>query len=142
MDDENLAAYRERHREPVGALEEETGQLKEQERQLRRQTTGPDSLINQPSSDLTISKTMRTGWATGNFWFFSALNTFKGLYSLFIQHIQPRYGTPVEALDDFEQIVASYWTAAAPDTGGVGGDGMSEFAQGKIKERKRGIWRK
>ena len=136
-DDENLAVYRERHGEFVAVLEKEEEQerLKRQERQGGRQITCSDDR-------LTISKTMRTGWTSGNSWLFSALNTFKGLYSLFIQHIQPRYGTPVEALDDFERLVAPYWAAAPGDGGsgngvGVGEGGVLEFVQGKIKERER-----
>jgi hypothetical protein len=32
---------------------------------------------------------MRRGWKTGNFWYFHALKSPKGLYNLFVQHIQP-----------------------------------------------------
>lgn len=36
---------------------------------------------------------MRKGWTVGNFWYFHALESPKGLYNLFLDHIQPRYAS-------------------------------------------------
>lgn len=106
-EDDDLAAYRKRHGEFMAILEEE------------------EQRVDMGSTD--ISSTMRAGWDSGNFWYFSALRSFKGLYNLVIQHIQPRYGAPrVDDWEDFERLVAPYW---AP--------GTSEFVSEKIGERDR-----
>jgi hypothetical protein len=64
------------------------------------------------STGLSLSQVMRTGWEVGNFWWFHALDNPKGLYNIFLQHIQPIF---VE-LDDlglaqFERTIAPYWSA-------------------------------
>lgn len=34
---------------------------------------------------------MKRGWTIGNFWYLHALESPRGLYNLFLDHIQPRY---------------------------------------------------
>lgn len=55
------------------------------------------------------TRIMRRGWTTGNFWYFYALDNPKGLYHIFLQHIQPIF----TKLDDkgiveFERTLAPY----------------------------------
>lgn len=102
---EHLVSYEERHKEFVSALDAE-----EKSR----------------GSDTRYADTMRTGWNTGGFWYFGAIESLSGLYNLFIQHIQPIYGTTaVKDWKEFDRLVAPYW---AP--------GSSEFINGKVKERE------
>lgn len=71
-----------------------------------------------------VEDAMRAG---GKFWYFGAVDCFKGLYGLFLQHIQPRYG---ELLSGdwvaFERLLAPYW---AP--------GGSEFVDERVSEREQ-----
>lgn len=60
------------------------------------------------------TRIMRRGWTTGNFWYFHALDNPKGLYNIFLQHIQPMF----TELDDkgmveFERTLAPYWSVDA-----------------------------
>jgi len=69
---------------------------------------------------------MRRGWTTGNFWYFYALDNPKGLYNIFLQHIQPMF----TELDDkgiveFERTLAPYWSV----------DGLKIIAA-KIKDKE------
>lgn len=52
---------------------------------------------------------MKRGWTIGNFWYFHALESPKGLYNLFLDHIQPRYAPSHRNNSDFMQIVSEYW---------------------------------
>lgn len=56
------------------------------------------------------TRIMRRGWTTGNFWYFHALDSPKGLYNIFLQHIQPMF---IKLDDggraDFERTLAPYW---------------------------------
>lgn len=67
---------------------------------------------------------MRTGWKSGSFWYFHALNSPKGLYNLFIQHIQPIFELKPSA--EFAQVVSAYW---APGARGV--------VASKLEDKKR-----
>lgn len=60
--------------------------------------------------DGTLYRTniMRTGWKIGNFWYFQALDSPKGIYNLFLQHIQPRFAASHNGTV-FDRIVAPYW---------------------------------
>ncbi|ODA83558.1 hypothetical protein RJ55_02072 [Drechmeria coniospora] len=76
--------------------------------------------------DAALAEIMRTGWKTGTFWYFSALDSVNGLYNLFLQHIQPIYGeAAMKDWKDFERVVAPYWTA----------DSL-EFIDQKVRERE------
>lgn len=102
---EHLIAYSERHDEFMTEFEKE-------ERAYDTST---------PFADM-----MRAGWKTGNFWYFNALESFSGLYTLFLQHIQPMYGeTAAKDWKEFERVVAPYW---APSS--------SEFISEKLRERE------
>lgn len=103
--DEYLVAYSERHKEFMSVFEVEEKAL---------------------GSDACYADMMRAGWNTGSFWYFSAIDSFSGLYNLFLQHIQPIYGTTAaREWKEFERSVAPYW---APDS--------LEFISQKVKERE------
>ncbi|KAL4802052.1 hypothetical protein BDV18DRAFT_147438 [Aspergillus unguis] len=53
---------------------------------------------------------MRRGWASGNFWFFQALDSPKGLFNIFRDHVQPKF-SPSQSSNpsDFSRIVSEYW---------------------------------
>lgn len=105
--DDHLDAYRERHSEFMAVFEDEE----------RSMASGGNHLANR----------MRAGWESGGFWYAHALQSFSGLYHLFIQHIRPRYGElDGEDWDAFERLVAPYW---AP--------GLSGFVRQKIGEREQ-----
>ena len=55
---------------------------------------------------------MRIGWKIGNFWYFHALDSHKGTYNIFLQHIQPRFA-PSHNATVFDRTVAPYWAADA-----------------------------
>lgn len=102
---EHLIAYSEQHEEFMSVFEEE---------ERARSSAAPYADI------------MRTGWKTGNFWYFNALESFNGLYNLFLQHIQPIYGeTAMKDWKEFERLVAPYWSP-----------GSSELIRQKVRERE------
>jgi hypothetical protein len=55
---------------------------------------------------------MRRGWKIGNFWYFHALKSPKGLFNLFRQHVQPifepRRDNCKADVADFAEIVSPY----------------------------------
>jgi hypothetical protein len=54
------------------------------------------------------SNIMESGWRIGKFWYFCALNSPKGLFNVFRQHIQ-RIFAPMDMLTaDFERSTSSY----------------------------------
>lgn len=53
---------------------------------------------------------MRSGLKIGNFWYFHALNSTKGLYNLFCQHIRPIFEPRWDK--KLAQMISAYW---APD---------------------------
>lgn len=59
---------------------------------------------------LSYAQIMRKGWAIGNFWYFQSLNNPRGLYNIFLQHIQPKFGDSRGASSMFDQVVAPYWS--------------------------------
>ncbi|KAG0645020.1 hypothetical protein D0Z07_9191 [Hyphodiscus hymeniophilus] len=60
---------------------------------------------------------MRRGWKIGNFWYFHALKSPKGLFNLFRQYVQPifesRRDNFTPHLDEFAQMVSPYWASDA-----------------------------
>lgn len=56
---------------------------------------------------------MRRGWQTGSFWYFHALDSPKGLFNLFEQHIHPMFVSSCEVSSDFTRVVSDYWAADA-----------------------------
>lgn len=69
---------------------------------------------------------MRRCWQIGSFWYFQAINTPKGLYRIFNEHIQRLYCPEHCYAEKFDQIVAPYWTVGAMD-----------IIERKIKEEER-----
>ncbi|PYI36229.1 hypothetical protein BP00DRAFT_472418 [Aspergillus indologenus CBS 114.80] len=59
---------------------------------------------------------MRRGWGAGNFWYFHALDSPKGLFNIFRDHIQPRFAASQSAdPTNFSRIVSEYWSVDAKD---------------------------
>lgn len=58
---------------------------------------------------------MRKCWETGSFWYFQAVNSPKGLYNVFSEHIQRRFCFEHCNTRRFDQIVALYWSIDAMD---------------------------
>ena len=52
-------------------------------------------------------------WEKGSFWYFQALNSPKGLYRIFNEHIQPRFCAEHSNMTLFDEIVAPYWSTDA-----------------------------
>lgn len=52
---------------------------------------------------------MRRALHTGSFWYFHALNSPKGMYNLFSQHIHPLFGSSSEVSPGLAQTVSTYW---------------------------------
>lgn len=73
----------------------------------------------------TIYRTdiIRRGWKIRNFWYFHTLKSPKGLYSLFVQHIQPIFEPRRDI--KFAQMVSAYW---APD--------IREVVAAKLENKK------
>lgn len=101
----HLVEYGERHKEFVSALRAE----------------------EEASGCVTsFSAAMSSAWDHGGFWYFNSIESFSGLYSLFLQHVQPTYG--VEASRDwkgFERSVTPYWVI-----------GTTKFIESKVRERE------
>ena len=49
-------------------------------------------------------------WSTGSFWYFEALNTPKGLYRIFNEHIQRLFCFEHCNMRRFDEMVAPYWS--------------------------------
>ncbi|KAJ5925860.1 hypothetical protein N7454_007370 [Penicillium verhagenii] len=58
---------------------------------------------------------MRKGFRTGNFWYFWALDSPKGLYNLFEQHINPLFTSTHDVSPDFPRVVSNYWSTDAEE---------------------------
>ncbi|PYH36026.1 uncharacterized protein BO87DRAFT_433019 [Aspergillus neoniger CBS 115656] len=72
-----------------------------------------------------LTSIMKKGWGIGNFWYFHALETPKGLYNIFLDHIQPRFLKVDDAkMVEFERTISPYWT---PDVQG--------FLDGKMQDK-------
>lgn len=55
---------------------------------------------------------MRNGWRVEKFWYFHALESPKGLFNLFGQHIYPLFAPSRHVTSDFSRVVSDFW---APD---------------------------
>lgn len=62
---------------------------------------------------------MRTGWKIGNFWYLQALDSPKGLYNIFRDHIQPKFAPTHNTDPDFPRIVSAYWTGGVNEVIGT-----------------------
>ncbi|KAI9742657.1 MAG: hypothetical protein M1818_003798 [Claussenomyces sp. TS43310] len=78
---------------------------------------------DEEGQSLLRTHTMRKGWEDKNFFYFLALDSITGLYSLFLQHIQPKFADHI--LDDhFERILSPYWRTES-----------EQFVASKIQEK-------
>jgi hypothetical protein len=89
IDDEALEAYQVTFDEFIHAV-------KEVERSV--------SVPAQP-----LSHIFQSSWLSGKFWFAQALDSPEALYSVFINHLQSRYGTMLDFDDKFDETLARYW---------------------------------
>lgn len=58
---------------------------------------------------------MKKCWETGSFWYFQAVESPKGLYRVFNEHIQRLFCPEHCKMRIFDQVVAPYWKAGAAD---------------------------
>ena len=89
---ENLEAFKQVYEEFLDVFEEE-------ERLL-------------PSIDNTHSyrtDLMRRAWQTGGFWYFQSLDSPRGLFNLFHQHIHPIFVSAHRVSSEFSRIISDYW---------------------------------
>jgi hypothetical protein len=86
-----------------------------------------EKLFSPFNSDVSHrTRIMRRGWTAGNFWYFHALDNPKGLYNIFLQHIQPMFtGLDEKGMIEFERTLAPYWSV----------DGLQIIAA-KIKDKE------
>ena len=104
--EEHLEAYCSVHREFMDAFEME-------ERVLGK-------------ANVSYTSILWKGWKMGKFWYFAALDCPKGLYGLFIQHIQPRFAKlDNKGVTEFDRSVTPYWDTDA-----------SKVIAAKIKDRE------
>ncbi|RDL30741.1 Uncharacterized protein BP5553_10086 [Venustampulla echinocandica] len=93
---EYLDAYSSVHEEFMTAFEEEEALLP-------------------PTNGGPLSHIMRRGWKIGNFWYFQALESPKGLCNMFLQHIQPKFEESHCDNPIFDDVVAPYWGVDAAE---------------------------
>lgn len=58
---------------------------------------------------------MKTCWDMGGFWYFHAINSPKGLFRVFNEHIQPLFCASHCNMSIFDEAVAPYWSTGAGD---------------------------
>ncbi|CAI7623053.1 unnamed protein product [Penicillium manginii] len=95
LNDEYLEIFRRAYEEFVDIFEEEEKQFP------------PINNAYSYRTDL-----MRNGWQVGKFWYFHALESPKGLFNLFCQHIYPLFAPCRYVTSDFSRVVSDFW---APD---------------------------
>ncbi|KAE8146929.1 hypothetical protein BDV25DRAFT_161499 [Aspergillus avenaceus] len=106
---EHLEAFSDMHNEFMTVLEEEES-----------------SILQRKGRAFSLSLIMRRGWKIGNFWYFHALDNPKGLFNIFLDHLQPKFATLDDfGMAEFERTVAPYWSAD-----------VSEFLSAKVKEKE------
>ncbi|PLB43859.1 hypothetical protein P170DRAFT_369672, partial [Aspergillus steynii IBT 23096] len=73
-----------------------------------------------------LTEIIKRGLGNGSFWYFHALDNPKGLYNIFLDHIQPIFARLDDAeVDSFERMVAPYWSAD-----------MQDFLADKLKDQE------
>lgn len=108
LDEKHLAAFDEIRKEFMDAFKRQEKLLSPSEQHVSSRT-----------------HTMNSGWDTGKFFYFHALDSTVGLFALFWQHIQPKFA-PSHLLDDtFDRMNMRYWESEADN-----------FVSTKIKERE------
>ncbi|KAL2068508.1 hypothetical protein VTL71DRAFT_14845 [Oculimacula yallundae] len=76
---------------------------------------------------------MRRCWETGTFWYFQAINSPKGLYRVFNEHIQRKFYPPHCDMQIFDELVSPYWCVG---TAAVIGKKLEEEKEYKDKIEK------
>ncbi|KAE8378416.1 hypothetical protein BDV26DRAFT_261654 [Aspergillus bertholletiae] len=106
---ENLDAFSDMHREFMQALEQE------------------EELLSKKHGEVfNMTQIAKRGWEIGNFWYFHALDNPKGLYNIFLDHIQPIFAKlDHSGMVEFERTIAPYWCADMPG-----------FIAQKVKDKK------
>lgn len=66
---------------------------------------------------------MKDALQNGHYWYLSALQTRKGLFNLFEQHLEPRYDKSSDPKGSFQAAISRFWTPR-----------MNEFLDTKRKE--------
>ncbi|KAF2459375.1 hypothetical protein BDY21DRAFT_413954 [Lineolata rhizophorae] len=66
---------------------------------------------------LLHTSAMKRGCENGNFWYFSALESTRGLYNIFNQHMRPMFvsSNDTEA-ETFDRVLSNYWSPKAAKT--------------------------
>lgn len=107
VDGISLDAYEDIHNEFIEILKEE-----EQKLSRTQQIT-------------CLSQILEYGWQRGTFWYALALDSPTGLFTLFYDHIQPRFSK--EHIDDpaFFKIIMAYWNMNA-----------REFIDAKVRDKE------
>ena len=75
--------------------------------------------------DIPHTRIMRNGWETGNHWYLSALDSPKGLSSLYYSHIRPKFEKLEDRNPGFDRTLSTYWTT-----------GAAEFITSKLKQKQ------
>ncbi|RAK95669.1 uncharacterized protein BO80DRAFT_439200 [Aspergillus ibericus CBS 121593] len=84
------------------------------------------SLPAKGGKPFNLTHILKKGWERGNFWYFHALDNPKGLYNIFLDHIQPIFAKLDDTgLAEFERTIAPYWSADA-----------TEFLAKKIQDKE------
>lgn len=96
--EENLETFTQTYQEFMGIFEEEESS----------QSCPP---ISNACSVHNRTSLMRRGWQAGNFWYFHALGSTKGLFNIFDQHILPIFTSGHRS--GFSQILSEFWAADA-----------------------------
>lgn len=95
---ENLEDFKEAHEEFVDVFEKE-------------EKLFPP--INNTYSHRTTL--VRSGWQGGNFWYFHALESPKGLFNLFHQHVYPIFAPSRQVGSDFSRVMSDFWAPNVED---------------------------
>lgn len=113
LEDVHLDVYNDVREEFMEAFEDEENLQNEGKLQLKEE----DHLLR--------TRTMRTAWETGGYFYFRALESTTGLFNLFLQHIWPRFPTSTAASQSFDEVVSPFW-----------GFGANAFTAEKVKDRE------
>lgn len=106
LDGEHLDAFDEIRKEFMDAFETE------------------EKLYSTQHAPLSRTHTMNSGWETGKFFYFHALNSTVGVFGLFWQHIQPKFARSHLSDEAFDRIFSPYWEPEA-----------EEFVSSKLEEK-------
>ncbi|CAG8426436.1 unnamed protein product [Penicillium salamii] len=61
------------------------------------------------------SNLMRNGMQVGNFWYFHALDSPKGCFNLFQQHMYPMFTSSPQVPSEFSRLVSDFWASNAEE---------------------------